>query len=91
MSRLTDFVKRRWPQREAPIVYDYEWRHGDHESSYDAFLICIECRERGKSVPALKHHQRCMTGRRERVRRKPLPMTPRRKPRPFRPRSAGPL
>lgn len=59
-------------------------RYDCYATRYDG-VRCIECRCFANSIPAIKHHERCLTGRRESIRRDPPPVMPARKPQPFRP------
>ena len=58
---------------------------------YFGRVECNECAVSDRSIPAIEHHSKCLTGKREKVRRtdNPGPLPPR-TPAPFRPRMKAP-
>ncbi len=81
-SWLRRIVGRMWF-----LHYERGWYYG--YGADQQLFTCKECKERGKSVPSLAHHEQCLTGRRERRRRgPPMKTTAARKPISFQPRQA---
>jgi len=69
------------PEKPEPKEIRY-WYHKFGTGTY-----CNECEVRGNSIPAVEHHPKCLTGQKEKTRRKPNPgPLPAKRPTPFRPR-----
>ncbi len=71
-----------------PVKPEPKKVHYSYSVPFRGRMKCNECAVIDRSIPAIEHHPKCLTGKREKVRRtdNPGPLPPR-KVTPFRPRA----